>query len=261
MKKNLVWCSVASLESCTPELFGPEREFDVVLHYYAGDNSHVPLKDDEILIWNGGVTHYKSHGTEKLVAAAKLIPDLPGYEQYAFLDDDLYVSTDTLNQVFRVGKAARLPLYQPALTKTSICGWEFLRSLFDPTRPGEKFYEKFSPRKVQMVEVMMPFFSRDALVKCLPTFDFNFSGWGTDVYQWPPAVDYQMFVLDWLTVGHYTDATRRQRILPNGLTPWQEYWISQIIFDPNPPSIFPPGWVKHDALECAEIECPQHDTI
>lgn len=218
----------------------------MVLHYYAGDNPHVQLLEKELLHWiKDGTTHYRAHNEEKLCAAAYVLPKLyQEYDYYCFLDDDIQINTTTLNAAFAAGKALHLPLYQPALSYNSICGWDFLRTRFDPSKPGASLhFMEEKPRLVPMVEIMMPFFSRSALLKCLPTFDFNCSGWGTDLYQWPTLVGHETFVLDWITAGHYATATRRQRKLENGLTPYQEFWISQWIFAKPDclPSIIPPG--------------------
>jgi hypothetical protein len=239
MRKNLVFCSVASLSHCTPELFGKDREFDIALHYFAGNNPHVPLKDGELLLWHDGAIHYRDHGVEKLVAASRMIPRLKvEYDAYAFLDADLEISTAQINQCFQVGAAFKLDLWQPALSLDSICGWEFLRQ--HPITDASPTY--LFPRHAPMVEIMMPFFSRKGLSACLPTFDFNYSGWGTDVYQWPKLAE--PHVIDWIVVGHHKEATRRQRKLANGLTPYQEFWIAQWIFadlEMAPPSWTPPA--------------------
>jgi hypothetical protein len=234
MRDNLVFISTGSLASCVPELFGPGRTFDVCIHQFdMGAPGWEPTSEE--FYWSSPRPefYFRKEG-EKLETAAKILRDpagytrdmLPAYKQYAFLDDDLTVSTETLNKLFMLGRALELPLFQPALARDSYGSHSHLfdRSLPSDTLPGIRW--------VPFVEIMCPFFSAAALDLCLPTFDINVSGWGIDHYLWPEIVQGRMAVIDRLPVGHYREPARRHRLMRNGLTPQQELWIQRMIFDP-----------------------------
>jgi len=209
--KNLVFCSTSIKSKPTPELFGKDREFDVCLHYYDAPEDYIGV--EELIEWvePKGVWHWYQQG-EKLEVAFDVIPHLPAYSQYAFLDDDLTVSTGQLNQLFRIGDSLGLPLYQPALTTNSYSSHSHLYQSI-----GREVYPV---RKVPFVEIMCPFFSWAALSLCLPTFNRNISAWGLDLYVWPLLVD--GYVIDSLAIGHMRMPGRRDRVLRNGLTPMEE---------------------------------------
>lgn len=198
----LVFCSVNG-KKFTPELFGPTREFDVALHDYSPESEQPTTKTAEYFI--------HSPAREKFETAAKLLPGLPDYKGYAFLDDDLTISTSELNQLFRAGDALRFPLYQPALTPTSY-----------GSHPHLYAYSETVARRVPFVEIMCPFFSEVAFQSCLWTFSHNASAWGLDCYLWPGLVNGECFVIDRLAIGHYRKPGRRDRKLHNGLTPYEE---------------------------------------
>jgi hypothetical protein len=160
-RKFLVWCST-DRGRAKAELYNPNRLFDVVIHDYG--RWHTPTSDRLAEYW------IPSYGTEKLETAGANIPALPPYEFYAFLDDDLEISTLELNAVFKVGEKFKLGSFQPTLTKDSIGSWPHLF-----TQPS-----CLHARRVPFVEVMCPFFSRAALDICLWSFNLNQSGWGLD---------------------------------------------------------------------------------
>lgn len=215
---NVVWCSVDS-RKLPPALIDADRQFDVIFHNY-GDE---PFEAKAINIDGAnepktncrpktGVYLIDAPHEEKLLVAARFMPTyLKNYEQFAFLDDDLTIDVETLNRLFMVGEALRLPLYQPALTRKSFCSHLFLQQIPDAVI-----------RKVSFVEIMAPFFSRDALRACLPTFDYNLSGWGLDCYLWPKKVAGECYVIDALPIAHTNPSSRRDRIQRNGKTPAQE---------------------------------------
>lgn len=215
-RKYLVWCS-AKHGKATPELFGDLRHFDVALHDYGPWASHLSNLKAEYTI--------PSEGTEKLETAAANINALPPYEYYAFLDDDLEVSTEKLNLLFALGEACGLDLFQPALTHDSACSWPHLKCAG----------EQSTYREVSMVEVMCPFFSRAALNRCLWSFGLNQSGWGLDCCIWPKLAT--PYVVDAVTIRHpgpFRDF--KLRMMRNGLSAFQELdIIRKINYDgPSP---------------------------
>ena len=122
---------------------------------------------------------------------AKVLPKLPEYRHYAFVDEDIDVSVEILNSLFQTGDLFGLSLYQPALTARSYSNHEFAR-----VEPNSYI------RPTTFVEIMVPFFSHDALVKCLPTFELSELGWGLE-YLWNEILRSKgMAIVDRFPVTH-----------------------------------------------------------
>jgi hypothetical protein len=121
----------------------------------------------------------------------RLLPKLPEYRFYAFIDEDIDASVETLNRLFQVGELFDLSLYQPALTSRSHSNHEF--ALVAPNS---------YVRPTTFVEIMVPFFSHEALMKCLPTFALSELGWGLE-YLWNEILRSKgMAIIDRLPVTH-----------------------------------------------------------
>ena len=103
---------------------------------------------------------------------ARLLPQLPRYRFYAFIDEDIDVSVDVLNHLFRTGELFGLTVFQGALTPRSHYSHEFSRVVPNSYLRASTF-----------VEIMAPFFSHEALEKCAPTFTLSELGWGLE-YLW-----------------------------------------------------------------------------
>ena len=70
---------------------------------------------------------------------------------------------------------------------------------------------------------MCPFFSRDALAKCLPTFQENVSGYGVDIVLWPAILGKRgMAIIDAVQVAHRRPLGSAGRRIGNGKTSDQE---------------------------------------
>lgn len=210
MKRDyLVFCST-NHGKATPELYGEGRLFDVCCHDYAhwADKETGSFRQSEY--W------FPCPHQEKFETAAKVLPALPSYKFTAIIDDDISVTTDELNRLFQIGDALKLDLYQPALTPNSYGSWPHL------FQQANSFV-----RPVSMVEVMMPFMSKEFLEEHVGFFDLNISSWGLDLYEWGAG-----YVIDKIAVGHHRKPGRRDRTLRNGLTPGQECEIVRKILGP-----------------------------
>lgn len=102
----------------------------------------------------------------------RLLPQLPAYRFYAFIDEDVDASVETLNHLFLAGEALGLALYQPALTPRS-------HHSHDLTIAQDGSYV----RPTNFVEIMMPFVSHAALEAIRPTLSLSELGWGLE-YLW-----------------------------------------------------------------------------
>lgn len=122
---------------------------------------------------------------------AKILPRLPRYKGYAFIDEDIDVSVDSLNGLFRTGELFGLSVFQGALTQRSHYSHEFSR-----VQPNSYL------RPTTFVEIMAPFFSADALDKCAQTFTLSELGWGLE-YLWNDILRSQgMAIVDAFTMTH-----------------------------------------------------------
>ena len=160
-----------------------KRLFDLVVNDWTGDGRFSAA---------AAQAEYRfSEKGHKWPGVAKLLPQLPRYRIYAFIDEDVDVSVETLNGLFQLGDLLGLNLYQPALTPKSHFSHEF--SLVNP----ESYV-----RATTFVEIMAPFLSHDALQQCLPTFTLSELGWGLE-YLWNEILKSKgMAIVDCLPVTH-----------------------------------------------------------
>lgn len=188
-----------------PELFGSGRLFDVALHDYSG-NVYTSIAEAE---------HQFAGPGHKWPNAKKDLAKLDQkYEFYAFVDNDIEVTTQQLNDLFLIGSREGLELFQPALTWNSY-------SFHD----GFLWRPRFSrrPRKHNFIEIMTPFFSKAALEKCFESFELSESGYGLD-YIWPTILGFDgLAVIDAVRVRHRKPISSHLWRLEGGLTPMEEY--------------------------------------
>jgi hypothetical protein len=201
-KRFIVYCPTDKGDQIG-EFFGSNRLFDVALHDYSGDAYQA---DTEAEYQFSGRLH-------KWAAIARNLPHLSEYAYYAFFDNDIRVSTEQLNRLFLIGEKHDLLLYQPSLAWNSFCTHQFLYFrpyLFKYVRP------------VPLVEVMCPFFSREALEKCADSFVESESGWGLD-YVWKKLISpASPSIIDCVRVDHAKPMESESWILSNGMTPREE---------------------------------------
>jgi hypothetical protein len=210
MRDYLVWVS-ANHGKMRPRLHSAERLYDIALHDYGAWTAEDVRKVCE------AEYYLPSPHTEKFETAAGMLPALPPYKYVAFLDDDLDIDTYALNSLFLVGDNLRLDLFQPALTNESFGSHAPLYQA--------KYGKREPVRLVPFVEIMAPFFSKKALGKLIWSFDLNQSAWGLDCFIWKQHFD--CYVIDAIPMGHYRQPVRRDRVMRNGLTPFQECDIIQ----------------------------------
>ncbi len=160
----LVYVSTAQRD-IIPSLFCEDRIYDVAINDYAGTGVCAAFRSE---------LSYDAKGLKFQTIRANIADILSRpYEQFAFIDDDLIFDTKQANRLFQIGKQLELSLWQPAHTKES-----------HNVHPS--LYQKSDSlvRKADFVEVMCPFFSRNALLAVEPYLHLSESGWGLDVL-WP----------------------------------------------------------------------------
>lgn len=94
------------------------------------------------------------------------------FKQYDYIfvpDDDLHITTQDVNRIFKLANEYKLEICQPSI----IGYYDVSLTLHVP---------EFLLRYTNFVEVMCPCFSQNAFQKCLHTFDYTKSCWGIDVW-------------------------------------------------------------------------------
>ena len=142
----------------------PARLFDLVVNDWTGSGTFSAAAQQAEFRF--------SETGHKWPTIARILPRLPRYRFYAFIDEDIDVSVEVLNNLFKTGELFGLTVFQGALTPRSHYSHEFSRVV-----PNSYL------RSSTFVEIMAPFFSHDALEKCAATFTMSELGWGLE-YLW-----------------------------------------------------------------------------
>lgn len=165
------------------DFVNPSRLFDLVVNDWTGDGRFSTAAQQAEFSFAE-----KGH---KWPTIATLLPRIPTYRIYAFIDEDIDASVETLNGLFQLGDLLGLNLYQPALTARS-------HFSHDCSRVKPESYV----RATTFVEIMAPFLAHDALEKCAPTFTLSELGWGLE-YLWNDILRSQgMAIVDCFPVTH-----------------------------------------------------------
>ena len=161
---------------------GSDRNFDIALNFYACPDDKRLLENCEY-VYSGGINKYK--------AAFQFIDGtlLRKYRGFTFLDDDLEITYSHLSRFLEYCSAHGFRLAQPSLSRDSFYSHQ---PLVNASRSGWRI--------VDMVEVMCPYFSSDALKIALNTFDLSYSTWGLDLI-WP-RLGIPPVVVDQFTIKH-----------------------------------------------------------
>jgi hypothetical protein len=183
------------------DLWAPDRDFDVAINDYTG--TAPPCQ--------GGAEHAFAVKGHKWPVIATM-PELFGrYEAVCFLDDDIEICADDLSRLFRIGRVLELDLWQAALTRDSI-----------GTHPPLFQRDGSYVRRVPVVEIMMPVFSRAALAMCQASFCESESGYGLD-FLWPRLLgDRGLAVIDCVAARHMRPIASGGWRMSNGKTPQEE---------------------------------------
>jgi len=161
----------------------PARTFDLAVNDWTGEGkfSKAALQAEYRFAETG----------HKWPTLARILPQLPPYRYYAFVDEDIDGSVAIWNSLFRTGELFGLHLYQGALTPRSHFSHEFAR-----VQAGSYL------RPTTFVEIMAPLFSHEALTRCLPTFTMSELGWGLE-YLWNDILRSQgMAIVDAFPITH-----------------------------------------------------------
>ena len=157
-----------------------ERKYDIFLCYY-GDETNKPLlhfvdyyaerKGSKIqnfyYFWNN-----KNQTDIKIIQndINKPALDIRNYDYYYIVDDDIIISTKAINNMFKIINDYKLDIIQPA---------------FEPTKsrishPITKVVPNTFLRYTNFIEINTPFFSKNAIEKCMNIYDPILVGYGID---------------------------------------------------------------------------------
>ncbi len=188
-RRRLVWVQ-AGPNFSTTSWFQPggSRSWDLMCNWYS--RSGIDLRHGEIHIQQPGTKSTAIHHV--LRHHGDLFEP---YDQVLFLDDDLTIAHADIDKVFAIAQENELDLFQPSLLPNSYCVWPDL-------------FQKVGmvSRRTTGVEIMMPGFSRRALVKCAHLFGESVSGFGLDfaISELVSSSGWNCAVIDAVGVGHFS---------------------------------------------------------
>ena len=95
--------------------------------------------------------------------------DLSQYDRIFILDDDIIISTESINKMFNISEKYDLNICGPTFTPT--CKISHRKTINNP---------KWFMRYTNYVEVNVPLFKKEALRRLMDVFDPKLVGWGID---------------------------------------------------------------------------------
>ncbi len=141
-----------------------DRNWDLCVSWYGKEETFGPEVGGEYQVLQN--QDRKFTAIHKLLHADSLLWD---YDYFMFPDDDILASWLSINTLFEICREHALELAQPALKHGSFFG------------PLETLQRPHSlMRFTNFVEVMCPIFSKEALRRCIPSFEHPVMGWGLD---------------------------------------------------------------------------------
>lgn len=207
MRNNLILATVGDESVHRTWLAGSERTFDLGLIYFGGQQDRFALEADYYFA-RKGIKYSLLHE-----AARALGPALRHYDFVWMPDDDVAADTACINQMFHIAAERRLAVCQPAVGQGDVS--------FRTLRAQSGYLLRYS----RFVEIMCPMFSREALVRVLPTFKLNVSAWGLD-WLWASMFgEEELAVIDATPVHHTRPLSSggvHGRLAAMGVDPFEE---------------------------------------
>ncbi len=96
--------------------------------------------------------------------------DIKSYDYYFIVDDDIIITTDGINQLFKIINHYNLYIIQPSF----IPKYSQISHQITVTQPG------LLMRYTNFIEVNTPVFSKETLIKCMAIYDPILVGYGID---------------------------------------------------------------------------------
>ncbi|TWT95305.1 hypothetical protein Pla108_34500 [Botrimarina colliarenosi] len=205
------WLGGSTGQNGATGLEGSEpRRFDLALVYFGDDPSHRERQECDFYLAEKGFKYWRL----KELAATKLRDLLARYERVWLPDDDIAADTPRINRLFDLFEKYRLQIAQPAIAAGEV---SYNALCVDP---------RFEVRFTGYAEVMCPLFRREALQRCLPTFQESRSSWGLD-WLWASLYSKrEIGVIDAVGVEHtrpLATGSLYQKLAKMGVTPGDEF--------------------------------------
>ena len=184
-KKNAVFVA-AGKDSLHRQLLKGEADFDLHLLIY-DDSYNKYCNDSDFICADAG---YKMDMTYRYLHRH---PELiEKYEYFFLMDDDIEMNTEEVNKLFRMMREYNIKIAQPSLVMSY---YTYEHTLHNPL---------CILRYTNFVEMMIPCFSREALIKVLPTFEKKVRGCGIE-FHWPILINtnqQDMAIIDLVCAKH-----------------------------------------------------------
>ena len=160
------YCLIATVgeSSLHREWLKKDAKFDMHLIVY--DHSYTTFREDTPYVT--AASGFKFRLLDKYLNDHGLIDR---YKYFYLPDDDILIDPDNIEKLFWYMETYDLAIAQPAISNYYVSYAHMLR------RPNSTI------RSTNLVEIMQPFMSREALRKVQFTFRASKSGWGID-YHW-----------------------------------------------------------------------------
>ena len=165
-----------------------ERNYELLVIYY-GDNEEQFKNKFKTFDHFSSIKGYKFNIIKKYYN--ENIKFFKEYKNIFIPDDDIYLKTKYINNLFEIFNKYKLILAQPSLI-----------GYYSHTITLHRF--EYFLRYTNFVEIMMPCFSSDSFAKCISTFDSSIIGHGLD-YLWPKILGYpdkKIAIIDEIVAMH-----------------------------------------------------------
>ena len=176
-EKLLVFTSAGNNTNFDELWTDKERKYDIWCVYY-GDNetNYNKYKDKVDRIWKRKGSKFQN----LYYIYNNFKNELLEYSRFFILDDDIIMSTQDINNMFKISKEYNLLICQPAFTPESKISHRLTLA-----KQGNIL------RYTNFVEVNTPLFSYDAFIKTMSVYDSSLIGWGIDyLYIWVNGLDH-----------------------------------------------------------------------
>jgi len=197
-KKNLVICVVGDFSYHTHWPKRKKRNFDLMLVYY-GETKDKYKDDADYYLQTKGLFKL-----ENIAAGVNKYYDvLLGYDAIFMPDDDMRISTSSINRLFKIFHQYKLDLAQPTI------------GFGDIVHPIYKTVPGCILRYSNLVDIGCPIFKRQLLLEMLPLFTLNRSGYGIN-YVWSKKFkDKKIALIDGVALTHLKDIAKIKKRDPN----------------------------------------------
>lgn len=185
LKKNAVLMPVGK-ESLHRQYLEGDADFDLHLMIYDGSYNKFQ-HDADFICCDAG---YKMDMAYRYLHRHPEL--LEAYDYFFLVDDDIQMTTESVNRLFQLMRQYELKIAQPSLVMSY---YTYEHTLHNPTS---------KLRYTNFVEMMMPCFSREALVQVLPTFEEKVRWRGIE-WHWPVLIHTNkkdMAIIDEVKASH-----------------------------------------------------------